>query len=159
MSILVTLASGVAGGWLAYWAGVPAGALVGSMVAVGLLRLLGGPVREIPMGVRRGAQAVIGTMLGTSFGWQELPLSRVLLPGLALAGLLFALAATVAWIVVRRTGWSWSAALLSTAPAGMTEISLSADAMGLDAPVVATLHLIRITTVVTLVPWLVRWWQ
>jgi membrane AbrB-like protein len=157
VNFLVTLSVGVIGGWVAYWAGVPAGALVGSLVAVGLLRLMGGPVRELPVSVRRGAQAIIGTMLGASFGWHELPLSSVLLPGLALTVMLFALSAIVAWIVVRYMGWSWTAALLSTAPAGMTEISLSADAMGLDAPVVATLHLIRITTVVTLVPWLVRW--
>lgn len=157
MSMAVTLLAGVSGGWIAYWAGVPGGALVGSMVAVGALRLLGAPVREVSSGMRRSAQVVIGVMLGVSFNWRDLLLGEVLLPALALSGLLLALSFFVAWVVVRRTGWPWSTALLSTAPAGMTEISISADAMGIDGSVVAVLHLVRITTVVTLVPWLVRW--
>ncbi|MBM3471362.1 MAG: AbrB family transcriptional regulator [Armatimonadetes bacterium] len=157
MSLLLTLAAGVAGGWLGMWLGLPAGALVGSMVAAGSLRLLGGPVQEIPAGVRRGAQMVIGAALGVSFGWSQLMIGRMLFPALLLAAVLFSFSFVLAGVMVRQTGWSWSAALLSTAPAGMTELSLSADAMGLDASVVATIHLVRLTTVMTVVPWLVRW--
>lgn len=156
MSMLATFAVGAAGGWLAYWAGVPAGALVGSMIAVGALRLLGAPLREVPMRFRRGAMVVVGILLGAAFNWRDLMLTRLLLPAVVLTLLLAGLSALTAWIVVRRTGWTWTAAIMATAPAGMTEISLSADTMGLDGAVIATLHLIRVATVIGLAPWIVR---
>jgi membrane AbrB-like protein len=142
---------------MALWLRIPAGALVGSLVAVGTLRLLGAPTAEVPGSVRRAAQILIGAMLGVSFSWDDLLVGELLLPAVALTALLFALSVAVAWTIVRTAGWSWTAAVLSTAPAGMTELSLSADALGLDASAIATLHLIRITTVVLGVPWLVRW--
>ncbi|MDR7437991.1 MAG: AbrB family transcriptional regulator [Armatimonadota bacterium] len=157
MRMLMTLAVGLAGGLAAMRLHIPAGALVGSLAAVGALRLAGAPVAEIPTGVRRAAQMIVGAMLGVSFGWGDLPVQRFLLPALLLTALLFSLSVAVAWIIVRTARWSWTAAVLSTAPAGMTELSLSADALGLDASAIAALHLIRITTVVLVVPWLVRW--
>ncbi len=157
MRVLLTLLVGIAGGLAALRLHIPAGALVGSLVAVGVLRLGGAPVAEIPMGVRRAAQMAIGAMLGASFSWGDLLVRTLLVPALALTALLFALSVAAAWVIVRTARWSWTAAVLSTAPAGMTELSLSADALGLDASAVAALHLVRVTTVVLVVPWLVRW--
>lgn len=157
MNLVLTFIVGSAGGWIAYWLGIPAGALIGSLVAVSVLRLVGGPVRQIPLGMRRAAQMVVGATLGVSFGWTQLLASDMLLPALALTAVLFGMSVAVSWAVVSRTGWPWSTTLLCTAPAGMTELSLSAHAMGVDASVVAAMHLARIATVITVVPWLVRW--
>lgn len=157
VSLLPTLAVGVAGGWLGVRLGVPAGGLVGSMVATGAVRLLGGPIREMPAPARSGSLVLLGAALGASFGWSQMEVGRLLLPAVLLTAVLLCFSLAVAWTAARRAAWPWAMALLCTAPAGIAEISMAADEMGLDASTVATMHLVRLTTVVTVVPWIVRW--
>ncbi|MDR5674909.1 MAG: AbrB family transcriptional regulator [Armatimonadota bacterium] len=155
--LLVTLTVGVGAGWAALWLGVPAGGLVGSMVAVAALRLVGGPVRELSLHVRRGVQLAVGIILAVSASWHPEVARRVLLPALGLTAYLLAVSAVIAWGVGTVTRWPWPVAFLSSAPAGLTEISMAADDMGLDAPSIASLHVARVITVIACVPWLVAW--
>ncbi len=154
---LATLAVGVAAGWLALWLGVPAGGLVGSMVAVAALRLAGGPVREVPLHARRAVQLLVGIIVAVSATWHPEVARRMLLPALALTGYLVVLSTVAAWGVAALARWPWPVAFLSSAPAGLTEISMAADDMGLDAPAIASLHVVRVVTVISCVPWLVAW--
>lgn len=154
---LATLVVGVGAGWVALWLGVPAGGLVGSMVAVAAWRLAGGPVREVPMRARQGVQVLVGIIVAASATWHPEVARRVVVPGLVLTGYLMAASALAAWGVAQLTRWPWPIAFLSSAPAGLTEISLAADDMGLDAPSIASLHVVRVVTVIACVPWLVAW--
>ncbi len=149
--LVATVGVGVASGWLALWLGVPAGGLVGSLVGVAALRLAGGPVRKLSLQVRRAVQ------LAVSAPWHPEILRQVVLPALALTAYLLGLSALTAWGVRALTGWPWPVAFLSSAPAGLTEISMAADDMGLDAPAIASLHVVRVVTVIACVPWLVAW--
>ncbi len=151
----VTIAVGVAGGWLALWLGIPAGGLVGSMVAVAALRLAGGPVREISLHVRRAVQLAVGIILAVSATWHPEVARQVFVAALGLTAYLLVVSALIAWGVSILTRWPWPIAFLSSAPAGLTEISMAADDMGLDAPAIASLHVVRVITVVACVPWLV----
>lgn len=155
--LAVTLGVGAAAGWAALWLGVPAGGLVASMMAVAALRLAGGPVREISLQARRAVQLAVGIILAVSASWHPEVARRVLLPALGFTVYLLALSALMAWGVGAITGWPWPIAFLSCAPAGLTEISLAADDMGLDAPSIASLHVARVVTVIACVPWLVAW--
>jgi membrane AbrB-like protein len=157
VKILSTLAVGAAGGWLALWLHVPAGALMGSMTAVAAMRLLGGPVATVPTPARRAVQMVLGMMLGLSVTLSSVLTGRLLLPAVILTVAIVILSVGVAYLIQRATGWSWPVALMCAAPAGITEISLLADDMGYDATLVAAFHLVRVVTIVTLVPWLVIW--
>ena len=155
--LTATLGVGVAAGWLALWLGVPAGGLVGSMVAVAALRLAGGPVRELSLQVRRAVQLAVGIILAASATWHPEVARRVLLAALGLTAYLLVVSALIAWGVSALTRWPWPIAFLSSAPAGLTEISMAADDMGLDAPSIASLHVVRVITVIACVPWLVAW--
>ncbi|GBD28884.1 hypothetical protein HRbin31_00908 [bacterium HR31] len=154
---LTTVGVGVAAGWLALWLGVPAGGLVGSMVAVAALRLAGGPVREVPMRARQAVQVLVGVIVAVSATWHPEVAPRVVVPALVLTTYLMGVSAVAAWGVASLTRWPWPIAFLSSAPAGLTEISIAADDMGLDAPSIASLHVVRVVTVIACVPWLVAW--
>ncbi len=153
--LAATVGVGVAAGWLALWLGVPAGGLVGSMVGVAALRLAGGPVRELSLHVRRAVQLAVGIIVAVSASWHPEVLRQVVLPALGLTAYLVTFSVLVAWGVSALTGWPWAVAFLSSAPAGLTEISMAADDMGLDAPSIASLHVVRVVTVIACVPWLV----
>jgi len=155
--MLGTLAVGAFGGWTAYWLHVPAGPLVGSLLAVSVLRLAGGPVATVPTPARRVVQMVLGMMLGLSVSLSSVLTGRLLLPAVVLTITIVVLSMGVAYVIMRATGWNWPTALLCAAPAGITEISLLADDMGYDATLVAAFHLVRVVTIVTLAPWLVIW--
>lgn len=154
---MVTVAVGVGAGWLALALGIPAGGLVGSMVGVAALRLAGGPVREISLQARRAVQLAVGIILAVSATWHPEVAREVLVPALILTAYLLAISAVVAWGVSALTRWPWPIAFLSSAPAGLTEISMAADDLGLDAPSIASLHVVRVITVIACVPWLVAW--
>ncbi len=154
---MATVAVGVSAGWLALALGIPAGGLVGSMVAVAALRLAGGPVREISLQARRAVQLAVGIILAVSATWHPEVARQVLGPALILTAYLLAISAAVAWGVSALTRWPWPIAFLSSAPAGLTEISMAADDLGLDAPSIASLHVVRVITVIACIPWLVAW--
>jgi uncharacterized protein len=154
---MTTVGVGVAGAWLALWLGVPAGGLVGSLMAVAALRLAGGPVREVPLQARRGVQLFVGIIVAVSASWHPEVARRMLIPALVLTVYLMGVSALAAWGVAALTRWPWPIAFLSSAPAGLTEISMAADDMGLDAAAIASLHVVRVVTVIACVPWLVAW--
>ena len=65
LRFLITLLIGSAGGLTAYTLRIPAGALLGSMLAVGIYNCLGFKA-FMPSQVRIGARILVGTLLGLS---------------------------------------------------------------------------------------------
>jgi len=154
---LATLGLGALGGALCLWAQVPAGAMTGAMVAVGLGGSLGVPMRRPPPLVRSLALVGIGTLVGVSFGPETV--ARL---GDAALPLILATAATLgsglaaACFVRRQLGIDFRTAFLACAPGGMSQVVMVADELGVDMMPVAIFQVARRVSVVLIMPFLFR---
>jgi membrane AbrB-like protein len=100
------------------------------------------------------AQLAIGIALGVRFRRESLArLPRVAAAGLVVALLLVAAAAAGGAVLAAATGIPFAAGFLAVAPAGITEMVLTAKIMRLDATVVTAFQIVRIAVIAaTIVP-------
>jgi len=151
------LAAGVAAWWLAARFRVPAAPILGPFFLSAILHGSGLVSVAMPPVLVGGAQVVIGATIGCRFvgaGFGELMTifghGAAVLMGILLLGLL--LAQGVAIFVDQPV----SVIVLAFAPGGLTELSLLAIAVGLEASFVATHHLVRQISVVFVAPFMRR---
>ncbi len=105
-------------------------------------------------------QIAVGVLIGLSADRSLLPLLKTVLPlallgaaGLVLFGSLLALLSV-------RMGWlDGVTALLGFTPGGISVMSLLAEEEGGKAAVVATIHFVRVFTIMIVAPLLLRLWQ
>lgn len=104
----------------------------------------------IPSFLLMVAQIVIGAWIGSRFRRDVIGrLPRVSLAAAAVTIYLVAAAILVAWILTLVTDMSFTTAVLAAAPAGITEMVLTATAMHLDAATVTAFQITRIAVVMT----------
>ncbi len=163
MSLLVnyvwTIGIALAGAIVALKLKIPAGALVGSMVAVGLVNMCGTMtvptppaatrfVLQVGLGVILGSRLTLDTVAGMRELWRPALICTVIAIGTGvLSGVLIS-----RWLGIERL-----TAILGTAPGGLTDMSLIALDMGAQGTTVMVMHLARLISVIVVVPWVVRW--
>jgi uncharacterized protein len=139
-----TIVVGIAGGLALAALGVPAGALLGSVGAVGAYSLLTDRAARMPVPVRVVARIIMGTVIGSV-------LTRELLAELGM-NVLWALLFTLVMLVVGAVAGlllAWTTnidhrtALMSTCPGGMSELALLSDELAVRTEVVLGVHLVR----------------
>lgn len=136
---------------------IPAGALIGSMIFVAIYQI-GWERGVIPVNFKLVAQMIVGGMIGLNFTRSSLDgLKELWIPALILIGGL-----TVSWMVLgfliaKLTGLELVTALFSSAPGGLADMTLMAEAYGAEISKVALLHLVRMLVVVTVLPLIIGW--
>jgi membrane AbrB-like protein len=94
------------------------------------------------------AQILIGTWLGCRFRREVLAsLPRVALSGLAVSIFMVTAAAIGAFVLAGLSGLPFSTSFLALAPAAVTEMVITAQAMNIDAQIVTAFHVMRIAVV------------
>ena len=154
----LTPLAGAAGGALASLIGWPLPWMVGSLLAVILLRCLAGlDLREVP-GARKGGQWLVGTGIGLHFS--PAVLEQVLAHGgLLLAGaLLTSLTSLIGIALLRAAGHDRATAFFASMPGGASEMVNLGQRNGAQAGEVAAGQSLRLLLVVLLVPALFQWW-
>lgn len=97
---------------------LPAPAMLGSMLAVGLTNILLG-YAALPMAVKVFAQAISGAFIGMQIGRKDVARMRgLIVPFLLLAVMLTMNTFVVGIAIQKLCGWDWITALLSASPAG-----------------------------------------
>jgi membrane AbrB-like protein len=128
--------------------GFPNPWLVGPMLGTGVFATLDPFPAAVPWAALVLAQLAIGIALGTRFKRESLArLPRVAVAGVAIAGLLIVAAAAGGAVLSAATGLPFTVAFLSLAPAGITEMVLTAKIMRLDATVVTAFQIVRIAVI------------
>lgn len=157
MQLIVSLCVGAAGGILAYQAKIPAGGMVGSMLAVAVVNVFIYPMPLMNTNIRLGAQIVIGTALGLQVTRQSFESMRhMIVPAALMTFLLISAGLLIGLALHKFTGWDIVTSMTASAPGGMTEMSLLCEALGGDTPTTAVLQLFRMVAVVSVVPWVLR---
>ncbi|MFP4239266.1 AbrB family transcriptional regulator [Rhodosalinus sp.] len=143
--LVLTLAAGAAGLVLGRRLRLPAGQLLGPLLAAAALNLSGfGPV-ALPPELVIAAQIVVGASLGAKFlGITGPMLRRAAGLGLVSVGTMLAMAALAALALTEATGKPVDVLMVSFAPGGVTEMSLVALSLGASPAIVTIHHLFRI---------------
>jgi membrane AbrB-like protein len=159
MPIAVTLAAAVAGAALASALRIPAGALIGAMLAVGILKITGVPTFDLPRSGQFVIYCGVGWLLGQTFTPDSLrQLKTAALPIIVVVALFIVFGFALAWGMWRFASFDLYTAFLATAPGGIAQMgALSVASQTAVVPVVLTVHLLRITSVIIITSIGLRW--
>jgi membrane AbrB-like protein len=153
----LTLAIATAGGFLARRLKIPAGMLLGAIIAVAITNIFTGQM-YFSHSVRFFTRVLVGMYMGALIDIKDL----MNLPHLRreavimLAGLLTTNIA-IGFLISKMTSLSLITALLANAPGGIQELSLLAVDMGGDPALVTPLQLFRQIISVSLLPVFIEW--
>ncbi len=150
--IIYTLLVAGIGGIIGIKLKIPAGALIGAMISVAIYNIVTGK-GDIPINMKILAQIVVGGMIGLNFKMETLyELKNLIVPALILVFGLTFFSICLGFIISKFTGLDLVTALFSTSPGGITDMTLIANEYGAETPKVALMHLMRLITVITVLP-------
>jgi uncharacterized protein len=156
LTVAFVLIFGGIGGIVGYRLPVPAGVLVGTLVAVGIggggVALLGLPQLAIPPGTYGLLQILLGMLVGFRMTRVELREgARALLPASLLAVVIISASVGAALVAVQLTSLDPVTALFAAAPGGLTEMTAVGASFGADGAAVASVQLVRVLLAVAVV--------
>lgn len=154
----LTLGIGLAGLLLARWINLPGGGFVGAMLATALARLaLDAPMDTPPRWMQTSSQTLQGLVTGAAVTPATLAaIGEAYVPVVLMLICMIGLGLLASWIIHRITHTDLATALCGCAPGGLVGMVALADELGGNAPVVASMHVVRLASVVVIVPALVR---
>jgi membrane AbrB-like protein len=151
----LTIAVGAVGGIIGYLLKIPAGVLLFSMLAVGIMNIKTNRA-YMSTSMRRLAQVVAGAMVGQSFGMEQiLSAGKMIMPAVVIILCYLLVSVVLTFFLYKKSSLDLLSAIYSGIPAGASEMALIAADMGADGPQVALLHMARIIFVIALYPQIV----
>lgn len=152
MVVVRSIAAGLAGAYLFERLRVPAGALIGAMLAAAALNLSGLGTAESPEWLRFGSYAVIGWILGTQFTRDTVETLRGAILPIAVVVVSLLAAAALITVALRVMGLDVATAFLAASPGGISQMAAISAEVGANGALVATAHLVRVIVVVLTAP-------
>ncbi|MBI4790580.1 MAG: AbrB family transcriptional regulator [Chloroflexi bacterium] len=154
---LVWLVVGLIGGTVFLYLRVPAAGVIGSMVAVAVVRVMGVNIARPSQWLRTAAQVGLGIIIGVMIDNQTLQylLEHLVLVLLVTAGTVFS-ALGLSGVVQRMLRVDRQTALLACAPGGLVQMGIVADELGANVFVVNVFQLTRMICAVLVLPLLVH---
>lgn len=154
--IIGALTAATLGGLVCIRLKISAGALIGSIVAVGTLRLFDLPITFAPM-----FRTVIGSMAGTYLGCQVNrnnlhQLKAVIVPAFITVLCMLAYTFFESYFLAKFTNIDITTALLSTTPGGITEMSIIASDFGVNPATVSMIQLLRLIIIIIVTPTMIK---
>ncbi|MEW5720186.1 MAG: AbrB family transcriptional regulator [Chloroflexota bacterium] len=154
---IVCLGIGALGGFLLDAFRVPAGGVIGALLAVAGAQIAGLALQTIPTRGRNLAQVFLGVFVGVTFTQQtliELQNSFAIIIGATLATL--ASSFILAFVMQRWMRLDAETAILGCAPGGLSVMPLIADELGAQTFIVSLFQLTRIVLVILVLPIIFR---
>ncbi|MCJ7737920.1 MAG: AbrB family transcriptional regulator [Anaerolineae bacterium] len=150
---ILLLTIGAAGALAAHFAGIPAGMVIGALIASGIYRLSGGKIGEWRHKYGTVGRLLLGAFIGASFTPEAVkPLMQAIGPMCLLISTMLATGLVLGWTVSRIAGVSLATGLLSSMPGGLPAMAAMAEDLDADATVVAVIHLARLLTILLIIP-------
>lgn len=149
---LITLALGTVGGILLYKMKVPAGVLVGSIVAVTLLSV-STDMAVMPAKSKLLAQIITGTYIGSGIKKKDLMhLPYIIKPYLTMMAIFLLLNTMMGFIIHAISPMDLITSMLCALPGGVSDTPLVAMDMGADVPKVAVVQFSRMLFGIAIMP-------
>lgn len=156
LKICLTLAVAWVGFQAAKKFHLPAPAMIGSMLAVGLTNIIW-DYACLPTWVRISAQAISGGFIGMQITQKDVRNAKYLLKPFFLLVLMLTANTFVTGVVVHKiAGIDYVTALLGSVAGGVTDISMLSIDLGGDTPIVALMQTLRLVGVLLFFPYWIR---
>jgi len=153
---LIMIFLAFAGGWLAHWLRIPAGAMLGAMFTGGGIALLLGKRYKFDNRLRIPALICIGLVTGARITPQFIEqLSSLLVPTIVVTLIMLIGCFLMAMLLHKTTGLSLTTCLLCVTPAGMNQVVPLAEDLGADPLAASVFHTARFSSIVIFYPWLI----
>lgn len=152
MWIFVVMAVAVLGGVLGLKLRLPAGAMLGAMIAVAVFTVVT-DLQVIPAWFKVCAQMVSGGYIGTTMTRESLREMKKVAPAIIflLVGMLL-INLAVGGLLCLTSPLDLCTCLFSTAPGGMTDMTIISDDMGANSPVVSVFQVCRMSLAISTFP-------
>jgi membrane AbrB-like protein len=135
---------------------VPAGALLGAMLAAGTLALRLDKKYSYDTRLRILAQVGLGLVMGRRMTPEIVSsIGAMLFPTLIVTLVMLVGCTLLALLLYKTSRWDLTTCLLCSAPAGLSQISVFAEELGADSFTATIFHTARILGIVSLYPWVV----
>lgn len=152
--VLAAAASG--GAVLANAIHIPAGPMLGALAASGCCVLLLGRVYAFDTRLRYAAQICLGLVMGQKMTPDvAAQLGKLFLPAAATTLVMLLGSVALAFALYKTSRWDLTTCLLCTSPAGLSQITVFAEEIGVDSFTAAVFHTVRILGIVSIYPWIV----
>ena len=149
---IVTLLAAGAGAALARGLGLPAGAVIGSLVVTVIMSIVF-QAAYLPKWTRTLVQAFAGCFIGSRITLATLAYFQLLLLPMAIAlAQLMVMTFSTAWMLRRCCGMDRAESLFSCIPGGLAEMSVIAQEMGLRVPEIVMMSTCRLVSVICMMP-------
>lgn len=153
--IALTLALAVVGGFIGLKLKIPAGALLGSMIAVGTAGVLG-VKSEMPHSFNTIAQMILGGFLGLTINKDVIEgIKSFILPSFLVVLLLAIFGVLTGYIVSKLTGIEVYTSLFGSVPGGMQEMIVLSESYDVNHPAVVVIQTVRRVLIVVIYPILI----
>lgn len=157
--IALTLVIGAVGVVLGRMLHIPGGAVTGAMLGTAIVRVLGAPLEQSPEWARSGARSMLGLAIGATVTVETVQtVARAFVPIMLMLLALTGLSLGTAYAINRLTRMPLPTALCGSAPGALAAMVTAAEDLGGNAPVVASMHMVRLVSVMLVVPSLVQAW-
>lgn len=158
-TLILTLITGTAGGFLFYKLKVPAGMLVGAIVAVSFLSIFT-PFAAMPANTKLCAQIITGAYIGCMISRDDVKhLPKVIKPYLTVMLSFFILNMVMGFIIWVVSPMDLLTSMLCALPGGISDTPLIAMDMGADAAKVALMQFVRMVFGIGVLPSLIVWFD
>ena len=157
INLLYYLLAGGILGTISLKTGIPAAPLAGSLLGASILSISGKvEIAEWPLGTRTILEILIGTVIGTTLTKDSIAQLQLLWkPAILITFTLIATGLVVGLWTSRLLGVDIITTILGAAPGGISGMSLVGTEYGVG-PAVATLHAVRLITVLLILPLVVK---
>lgn len=158
MSTIYTIIAALTGAAVFEYLRIPAGAMVGSMVAIASMKLsLPATIIHLPTAAKFIAFTAIGWMIGETISRSTVRL--IMDNSLALFGsavVLLLLGGLLAVIVAKFGFMDPATSFLATSPGGLSQMAALSASIGAETPLVVTVHVLRVSLVLLMSPLVLR---
>lgn len=143
------LGAAAVAGFAAKRVGTPTAFTLGPLFLTVAITLVGLQLSSVPSALTNAAQVLLGCSLGARFERGFLASApRLALAMIPALGAMLALATLVGWIIAATSGIHLGTALLSAAPGGVAEMSITAKVLRMGVAFVTAAHVTRYIIVV-----------
>ncbi|MBO1265823.1 AbrB family transcriptional regulator [Proteiniclasticum sp. SCR006] len=148
VSLILAFIAGTAGRMM----GVPAGTLIFAMLCIVILKMASYEV-TFPIWFKRMAQLFSGAYIGSRFGYQDfVELKYLAIPALILVVLNMFSCFLMGNILAKKYKLPLSQAILSSSPAGASDMALIASDLGVSGSDVAMIQILRLIGAISIFP-------
>jgi len=136
---------------------IPAGALIGSLLAAMVFNAIYPVIPIYPKDLRLGIQILSGMVIGTQFTQDDIKtLKTMVLPVIILVVMILSINVGFAYLMSRYTALSFMTSFFACAPGGVSDLALVAADFGASMEHVALLQLFRLISVIIIFPPMMR---